>query len=157
MRKVFIASDHAGYSLKESLVPFLKQLGYETEDCGAYTLEQDDDYPDFITPCALKVIENRDSFGLVLGGSGQGEAMAANRIPGIRAAVYYGEALRPQTDTDGSSLGVIESERAHNDANVLSLGARFLTEEEAKSAVKRFLSTPFLGEERHKRRIGKLG
>ncbi len=157
MPKLFVAADHAGFSLKEILVPYLQELGHQVVDCGAMTLVEGDDYPDLVIPCALKVAEHEGSFGIVIGGSGQGEAMAANRVPGVRAAVYYGEAARPQTDATGSVLGIIESERAHNDANILSLGARFLTEAEAKDAVKRFLKTPFTAEERHLRRKGKLG
>jgi ribose 5-phosphate isomerase B len=155
--KIYIAADHAGYELKEALVPFITSLGHEVEDCGAASLNEGDDYPDMVRPCAEKVVETPGSFGVVIGASGQGEAMAANRVPGARAAVYYGEAARPQTDVDGDTLGIIESARAHNDANILSLGARFLTEEEAKDAVSLFLSTPFSGEERHIRRIEKLG
>jgi len=91
----------------------------------------------------------------VFGASGQGEAIAANRVPGVRAVVYYAPAGE-QMDTAGKSLGMAASTREHNDANVLSLGARFLTEEEAKDAVKEWLQTSFSGEERHKRRIAQL-
>lgn len=156
MPKVYIASDHAGYALKEVLVPYIGTLGYEVEDMGAHTLDADDDYPDFITPCAQKVAEEPGSFGVVLGASGQGEAMAANRIPGVRAAVFYGAPTGTQQDAAGETLDLIASVRAHNDANILSLGARFITEEEAKKAVLSFLSAPFSGEERHLRRLGKF-
>lgn len=156
MPKVYIATDHAGYTLKEVLVPYIGTLRYEVEDLGAHTLDMNDDYPDVVTPCAQKVAEEEGSFGVILGASGQGEAMAANRIPGVRAAVFYGTPAGEQQDANGASLSLIASVRAHNDANILSLGARFLTEDEAKEAVKSFLSTPFSGDERHIRRLGKF-
>lgn len=155
--KIFVAGDHGSFELKGKLIPFLESLGHEVEDCGAHTLDTEDDYPDFVRPCAEKVAATPGAFGIVMGGSGEGEAMAANRIPGARAAVYYGPAPRPQTDSDGVALGIIASARMHNDANILSLGARFLTLEEAKEAIREFLETPFKGEGRHVRRIGKLG
>ena len=155
MPKIFIGADHAGYELKERLKPFLAELGYEVEDCGASSLDLGDDYPDFILPCAKKVTENQGSFGIVIGASGQGEAMAANSVPGARAAVYYGEPLKKQTDSDGTELAMLESVRNHNDANILSLGARFLSDEEAKEGIRRFLGTAFSGDERHVRRLKK--
>src|SRR5690348_10020019 len=92
--KVYLAADHAGFALKTALLAHLPTLGYEVEDCGAFSLDPEDDYPDFITACAKKVasaLQNGEAArGVVIGGSGQGEAMAANRIPGIRAAVFYG-------------------------------------------------------------------
>ena len=161
--KIYFASDHAGFELKGKLVAYANELGHEAEDLGAYELVPGDDYPDYVTPCAEKVAEEsvRDAggvahvFGVVIGGSGQGEAMCANRVAGVRAAVYYGKSPRKQVDADGNHLGMIESERAHNDANILSLGARFVSEDEAKDALKRFLETPFSNEERHVRRIAK--
>jgi ribose 5-phosphate isomerase B len=143
--KVFIASDHAGFELKAKLIPFLKSLGYEVVDKGAFSFNKDDDYPDLITPVAKAVSEEKGSLGAVLGGSGQGEAIVANRFPGVRAAVYY-----------GGAPDIITLSRQHNDSNVLSLGARFLNGEEAKAAVKLWLETPFSGEERHIRRIEKI-
>jgi ribose 5-phosphate isomerase B len=104
-----------------------------------------DDYPNFILPCAKKVAATPESRGVVLGGSGQGEAMAANRIKGVRAAVYY-----------GGPMDIIKLSRLHNDANVLSLGARFVSVEEAQSALELWLKTPFSEEERHARRIQEL-
>lgn len=157
MPKVYIAADHAGFPLKEILIPFLTSLQYEVIDCGAHTLDSGDDYPDVVLPCAKNVAEDKEAFGIIIGASGQGEAMQANRIPGIRAAVYYSATEKKQTDANGTMLGIIESERMHNNANILSLGARFLEEQEAKDAVKKFLQTPFPGEVRHKRRIEKLG
>jgi len=154
--KVYFAADHAGFGLKQSLIPFVRDMGFEVEDCGPASLQDGDDYPDFVLPCARKVSETSESFGIVIGASGQGEAMAANRVKGVRAAVYYGEAFGSQNDAQGNILNLIQSVRAHNDANVLSLGARFVTDAAAKSAVKMFLETPFSNGEHHARRIAKL-
>jgi len=153
---VYLAADHAGFSHKEAVMQFLIDEGHAVTDCGAFSFEPGDDYPDYITPCAQKVSEDAGSYGVVFGGSGQGEAIAANRIRGVRAVVYYAEASHPQEDASGNSLSILESVRTHNDANILSLGARFLTVEEAKRAVHIFLTTPFSGGEPHVRRIGKL-
>lgn len=157
MSKIFIASDHAGFSLKEALIPFLKGAGHVVEDCGAFELLADDDYPDSVTPCVKRVAETPDSFGIVIGASGQGEAMVANRVSGVRAAVFYGETHATQTDAEGKELSLLASVRAHNDANVLSLGARFVTVEEAQQAVTIFLSIAPSLDERHVRRRSKLG
>lgn len=154
--KVYLASDHAGFELKRALIPYMGTLGYDVEDMGAHAFNSDDDYPDMIIPTARRIADEAGSFGLIIGGSGQGEAMAANRIPGVRAAVFYGEPVRPQIDSEGTELGLIASVRAHNNANILSLGARFLTIEQAQEAVRIFLTTPFSDDERHIRRIGKF-
>ena len=143
--KIFIGSDHAGFELKGKLVPFLKELGHEVEDKGPLQYDQNDDYPDFIKPVAAAVAGDNSAKGIVLGKSGQGEAMCANRVMGVRAAVFY-----------GGSAELVKLSREHNDANVLSLAAGFLNEEEAKSALKLWLETPFPNEERHVRRIKKL-
>jgi len=153
--KIYIASDHAGYELKNKLKIYLENLNHEVEDKGAFTLDPNDDYPDFITPAAIAVAENPGSMGIILGASGQGEAMCANKIKGIRCAVYYG-ASGSQTDMSGNTLDMIASVRQHNNANMLSLGARFMTEEEAQHAVRVFLETLFSDEERHIRRIAKF-
>lgn len=145
MKKIYLASDHAGYELKEALVPFLRERGWEAEDLGPATLNPEDDYPDFLFSLASRVASYPGAFGIGIGGSGQGEAMTANRIKGVRAAVYYGK-----------SKEIITLSRQHNDANVLCLGARFLTIEEVKEAVELWLATPFSNEERHLRRIKKL-
>ena len=144
--QIFIASDHAGFELKNTLVAFLREKGMDVEDMGPSIYIESDDYPDTITPVAKKVAQHEGSFGIVLGGSGQGEAMAANRVPGARAAVYYGGAME-----------IVQRTREHNDANILSMGARFVTSDEACAAVELFLETPFSAEERHMRRIQKLG
>lgn len=154
--KIFIASDHAGFALKSILVPFLMEEGYEVTDCGAASLDEHDDYPDFVAPCAKLVAEHAGSFGIVIGASGQGEAMVANRVSGIRAAVYYGAPAGTQTDMAGHTLTMLESVRAHNDANILSLGARFITVDDAKSAIRAFLAAPFSNEDPHQRRIAKF-
>ncbi|MBU4480196.1 RpiB/LacA/LacB family sugar-phosphate isomerase [Patescibacteria group bacterium] len=144
--KIFLASDHAGFELKDVLIDFLISLDYEVSDQGAFEYDEQDDYPDFISKVAKKVSENpRDSKGIILGGSGQGEAIVANRFPDVRAVVYY-----------GVNLEIIKLSRQHNDANILSLGARFLSEEEAKNSVELWLKTDFSGEERHQRRIDKI-
>lgn len=154
--KIYLAADHAGFAAKAALSTHLAHLGHEVEDCGAPAFDAGDDYPDFVLPCAKQVAEDPGSFGIILGASGQGEAMAANRVPGVRAAVFYGTAEHTQTDATGAELGLLESARVHNDANILSLGVRFLTLEEIQTAVERFLSTPFSGDERHTRRIAKF-
>jgi ribose 5-phosphate isomerase B len=159
--KIYLASDHAGFALKAALLEQLPLQGYEVEDCGAFILDHDDDYPDFITPLAKKVASDEGSFGIILGGSGQGEAMCANRIAGVRAAVFYGE--MPVTETLGIEGGFSEDgfdtvrlPRRHNNANVLSFGARFISGTEASEAVRIFLTTEFSDDERHVRRLGKF-
>lgn len=158
--KIYIATDHAGFGLKQQLVAFLREdLQADVHDCGAYALSEEDDYPDFIAEATRKLsIDTQsgiESRAIVLGGSGQGEAMVANRYAGVRCALYYGD-RGTQQDVSGNIIDIIASARIHNDANALSLGARFISLEEAKSAVKRFLETPFSGDERHLRRIAKI-
>lgn len=151
--KVYIGSDHAGYDLKERLKPFIESLGYEIEDKGAFEYDPLDDYPDFIIPVAREVARSPESSrGIVIGGSGQGEAIAANRIRGIRAVVFNG-----QTRTHGRKLpNEILLAREHNNSNILSLGARFLEDDEAKDAVRTWLETEFTNDERHIRRLKKI-
>jgi ribose 5-phosphate isomerase B len=152
--KILVGSDHAGYGLKEKLIPYLKELGYEVEDKGAYEYNEEDDYPDFIIPVAREVSKHpNDIRGIVLGGSGQGEGMAANKFSDVRATVYYGQG---QCVVSEEQESIIKISRADNDANVLSLGARFITEEEMKEVVKEWLDTPFKDTERYKRRITKM-
>jgi ribose 5-phosphate isomerase B len=161
--KIYIGSDHAGYEVKEKLKIYLSELdlGYDVEDKGAFNYDANDDYPDFIRPVAEAVAKDKESFGVILGGSGQGEAMCGNRVKGVRAAVFYGQALPIDTiDVKGQKsidpFEIIKLVRIHNDANILSLGARFLSYDEIKFAAELFLSTKFEGEERHIRRIQKL-
>ncbi len=155
--KVYFASDHAGFALKNTLINFLQPLGYVIEDCGAFAFDEADDYPAYVAKAAKAVAESTDKMccGITIGASGQGEAMVANRFKGVRAAVYYGGG-REQIDASGKTFDIIASSRAHNNANVLALGARFLSEEEAKEAVERWLTMPFSGEERHHRRITQI-
>lgn len=143
MMKVYIGVDHGGYQLKEELKKYLSELGYAVEDVGAHELNPEDDYPDYVFPTAESVARNSGSMGIVIGRSGNGEAIAANKVKGIRAALCWNEE-------------VAKKAREHNDANVLSLGADYISLDEAKNIVKTFLETPFSEEERHKRRIEKI-
>ncbi|MES3005333.1 MAG: RpiB/LacA/LacB family sugar-phosphate isomerase [Patescibacteria group bacterium] len=160
--KIFIAADHAGFELKKFLVEKLSEDHHEMIDCGAHQLIEDDDYPKYISKAARDVSEceiarmrgaitnspndeDLEVRGIVIGGSGQGEAIMANRYESVRAAVYY-----------GGPEEIVTLSREHNDANILSLGARFLSETEALKVVKLWLKTKFSGEERHIRRIGEV-
>ena len=141
--KIYLATDHGGFDLKEEIKAYLQDHNYEVEDCGALTFDQTDDYPELIAQGAQKVAQDTDSKGIVFGKSGAGEAIVANKINGIRAILGFSEE------------NVLLS-REHNDANVLSLGAVFTTPNLGKKLVQLFLDTPFTGEERHKRRIQKI-
>jgi len=144
--KIYLAADHAGFELKEKVRHWLKSLGYETHDEGAFELKAGDDYPDFIHMAIKQVASNpEEDKAIIFGGSGQGEAMVANRYPGVRAAVYY-----------GGNPEIIVLSRQHNNANVLSLGARFVSETEAYDVIKQWLNTEFPPESRHIRRIQKI-
>lgn len=148
--KIYLGTDHAGFELKEKIKNFLlTEIKCEIEDCGAFEFNEQDDYPDFIFPVAEKVAKDwkngAKNLGIILGGSGQGEAMVANRVHGVRATVFC-----------GGDEKIIKLSRQHNNANVLSLGARFITFEEAKKVIKLWLETDFSGEERHLRRIEKI-
>ena len=142
--KIHLATDHAGLELKDKIKLRLTELGHEVIDHGAHEYDALDDYPDFIFPCAKAVAQDDRSRGIILGGSGQGEAMAANRIKGIRAAVYY-----------NGPEEIIELSRQHNNANILSLGARFMSEQEIYRIIEIWFDTDF-EEGRHQRRINKL-
>jgi len=141
---IHIATDHAGLELKEKVKSYLSKLDYEVVDHGAYEYDALDDYPDFIFPCAEAVSNDPNSKGIILGGSGQGEAMAANRVKGVRAAVFY-----------NGPDEIIKLSRQHNDSNILSLGARFMSDQEMYKIIELWLSTDFESG-RHKRRIEKL-
>lgn len=159
--QIYIATDHAGFHLKESLKTYILSLGYSVLDMGADVYDSNDDYTDFVYPCALRVAQDKNSFGIIFGGSGQAEMMCANKVAGVRAGVFYGSVLpKEAVDVSGNNssnpLEIVKLLREHNNANVLSLGARFLEIEEAKQAVKLFLETPFTNEKRHIRRINKL-
>ncbi len=142
---IYITSDHAGFEHKNTIVEWLETSPHEFEDLGPYEFEHDDDYPDFIIPACEQVAEDQKNLGIILGGSGQGEAIAANKVKGIRAALYY-----------GGPEDILTLSKIHNQANVLSLGARFLTTQEAIKAIKLWLATKFKNEERHLRRINKI-
>lgn len=141
---IYIASDHAGFELKNKIISHLKDTNQEVEDCGPFQVDPDDDYPDFVYPCAQKVAQNPGSMGIVLGMSGQGEAIVANKVKGIRAALYY-----------GGHEDIIKLSRQHNNTNVLSLGAKFLTIEQVQRAIDLWIETGFDGG-RHQRRIDKI-
>lgn len=160
---VLIAADHAGLRMKAALMAHIETLGYSVEDLGAYSLDPNDDYPEFVTPLASRVAKETDTetFGIICAGSGQGEAMCANRLPGARAAVFYAAlAASDALDTEGShsedGYDVVRLARKHNDANILSIGSRFVSMNEATEAVRVFLTTPFSGDERHVRRLSKF-
>ena len=142
--KIHIATDHAGLELKNSIREYLIDEGHDVTDHGAHEYDALDDYPDFIFPCAQAVAADPESRGIILGGSGQGEAMAANRIKGARAAVFY-----------NGPTEIVKLSREHNNANILSLGARFMTENEIYDVIEIWLNKPFEGG-RHQRRIEKL-
>lgn len=144
--KIYLATDHRGYELKEKIKGWLGEWGYEYEDMGAFEYDADDDYPDFVHKAAQIVSQDpENSRAIILGMSGQGEAMVANRYKGVRAALYY-----------GGPEEIIKLSRQHNNANVLSLGAGFVGEDMAKKVIKLWLETFFSNEERHKRRIAKI-
>jgi ribose 5-phosphate isomerase B len=138
--RVHIGGDHAAYDLLGELVSFLAAEGHEVSNHGPHTYDSEDDYPVFVLRTAQAVAADPGSLGVVLGGSGNGEQMAANKVAGVRAALCYNE-----------QLAVLA--REHNDAQVISIGARMNTVDEAKAMVARFLSTPFSGAARHLRRI----
>ena len=156
---IYLATDHAGFELKEKVKDWLVKNGYEVKDFGAFKLDEKDDYPDFVKKAAEAVAEcekgkiataplgprNDGCRAIVFGGSGQGEAMVANRYKGVRAAVVY------KYDED-----IVKLSREHNNANILSFGARFIKEKDAFEAVKLWLETPFSGDERHQRRLDKF-
>lgn len=143
--KIFLASDHAGFELKQALVAYLRGQGRDVKDYGPLHLDLGDDYPKLIRPLAVAVALEPGSMGIAIGASGQGEAIECNRVRGVRAAVYY-----------GGPAEIIKLSRQHNNANILSLGARFVSVDEAKAAVDLWLATAFSGEERHARRIKEL-
>jgi ribose 5-phosphate isomerase B len=141
--RVYLGSDHAGFELKTRLIEWLNGAGHEPVDCGPHAYVTDDDYPPYVMRAAHGVAGDPGSFGIVIGGSGNGEQIAANKIPGIRAALAW---------TDETA----QLARQHNDANVLSLGARMYSVEDAIRFAGVFLSTPFSGEPRHSRRLAMI-
>ncbi len=141
--RVYLGSDHAGYDLKAHLADWLREHGHQPVDCGPHQFDAQDDYPPFCLRAAERTAADAGALGIVIGGSGNGEAIAANKVAGVRCALAWSE--------ETARLG-----RQHNDANVLSIGSRMHTQDEATSFVAVFLATPYSGEERHSRRIGML-
>ncbi|WP_341855042.1 ribose-5-phosphate isomerase [Brachybacterium sp. GPGPB12] len=138
--RVHIGTDHAGFELKNRLVTQLEKKGHEVTDHGAHEYDALDDYPPFCTDVGEAVVARPGSLGIVIGGSGNGEQIAANKVTGVRAALVWNE--------ETARLA-----REHNDANVISVGARQHSEEELEALIDLFLAEPFSGEERHQRRI----
>jgi ribose 5-phosphate isomerase B len=143
--KIHIAADHAGFEHKEALKAHLLERGHDVLDHGAKELTEGDDYPAFMNLAAAAVSMEPGSMGIIFGGSGEGEAMVANRHKGIRCAVYY-----------GGQKDILTFSRLHNDANILAIGARFMKYEEVSEAVDLWLETAFSGDERHVRRLAQF-
>ncbi len=161
---IALTTDHTGLAYEgvyESIKAFVAELGHEIRDFGPGTLDMDDDYPDLIAPAARAVADGTCEAAVIMGGSGQGEAMAANRFRNVRCTLFYGPALAKQPiDAEGTMSDdpyeILRLSRQHNHANVLSLSARFLTLEEMQTAIKIWLETPHSDAERHVRRVKKL-
>lgn len=158
---IALSTDHTGLEQLKELQDFLEELGYDCRNFGPSQLKPDDDYPDYITPAAKAVAAGDCQFGIILGGSGQGEAMAANRVKGARCAVFYGPAVpRKVVDISGrvshDPYEIARLSRLHNNANMISLAARFVSLEDMKNVIKLWLQTDYANEERHQRRIEKL-
>ena len=153
--KIYFASDHTGFEMKKALVEYVKELGFGAVDLGPEKMDLNDDYPLEIEKVGLEIFKNPTDKGIILGGSGQGEAVVANRFPNVRAAVFYGP-NRALSSPDKNQYDIIKLSREHNDSNILSIGARFVSIEEAKEAVKLWLETPFPGDNRHIRRLEEI-
>lgn len=141
--RVHLGCDHAGYELKNMIAEYLRTAGYDVVDHGAHEYDADDDYPAFCIEAAEGVVEEPGSLGVVIGGSGNGEQIAANKVDGVRAALAW-------------SVPTAQLAREHNNANVVGIGARMHSVEQAFEIVRAFLDTPFPGGERHQRRIDQL-
>ncbi|MDF2711511.1 MAG: ribose-5-phosphate isomerase [Nonomuraea muscovyensis] len=141
--RVYIGADHAGHELKNHLVSWLKDHGHEVTDCGPFVYDAEDDYPAFCLRAAEGVAGDPGSLGVVIGGSGNGEQIAANKVKGVRAALAW-------------NLSTAKLARDHNDANVVAVGGRQHSVEEATEIIEAFLAEPFSNDERHVRRIGKI-
>lgn len=140
--KIFLATDHAGFELKNKVKDFLVSEGFNVEDMGAHVFDPADDYPKIMLPVAMRVVSDPENTrAIVFGKSGNGEAILCNRFPGIRAAVYHGK-----------NLEIVRLSREHNNANILSIGAGFVEEEEVVEAVRLWISTSFSNEPRHQKR-----
>ena len=141
--RVYLGSDHAGYELKVHLANHLAKQGYEVVDVGPHGYDPDDDYPAFCLHTGARVVADAGSLGVVIGGSGNGEQIAANKVAGTRAALAW-------------NVATAQLAREHNDANVVAVGARQHTLDEATAIVEAFLATPFSGNDRHSRRIAQI-
>src|SRR5690349_2671146 len=141
--RVYLGSDHAGYELKMHLVNHLSKQGYDVVDVGPHVYDPEDDYPAFCLATGAKVVADEGSLGIVIGGSGNGEQIAANKIAGVRSALAW-------------KVEIAQLARQHNDSNVLSIGGREHTLDEATAMAEAFLTTSFSGNERHARRIAQL-
>ncbi|MGK0209018.1 MAG: ribose 5-phosphate isomerase B [Patescibacteria group bacterium] len=144
IRTAYISGDHAGFKLKEKIIPFLEKQGLVIVDKGPFSYNKLDDYPDFVIPMAKNVSEDKGSVGIIVAGSGQGEAIASNKIAGIKAGLYHGGSPR-----------IVRTGREHDNINILCFGSRFVTESEAKKAIKIFLKTEFQ-KGRHTKRLNKI-
>lgn len=160
--KIFLASDHTGFEIKEKVKEFLQVKNYEVVDCGAYAYNPEDDYPDFMAKAAAGVAADpENSFGIIFGGSGQGEAMVANKFKGVRCALFYSkEAPTEAVDIKGTAstdpFEILKLTKQHNHANMLSIGVRFLKEEDIFRAIEIWLATGVSNEPRHLQRIEKI-
>ena len=141
--RVYLGSDHAGYELKMHLVNYLGKQGYDVVDVGPHVYDPEDDYPAFCLNTGAIVVADKGSLGIVIGGSGNGEQIAANKIAGVRSALAW-------------KVEIAQLARQHNDSNVLAIGGRQHTLDEATAMVEAFLTTPFAGNKRHARRIAQL-
>lgn len=159
---IYLGTDHTGFELKEKIKAFLKEEGYEVEDCGALEYDKYDDYPDFIGKTAEAVSKDPDNNrGIIFGGSGQGEAMVANKYKGVRCALFYSlatpvEAIDINGNQSEDPYEILKLTKIHNAANVLSIGVRFLTEDQIKKAIKTWLDAAWPTEERHIKRVEKI-
>lgn len=143
---IYVSGDHAGFTLKEKLKKWLEKEGYEIKDFGPLEYGEEDDYPDFVVPMARRVAKDPGSRGICFAGSGIGEVIAAAKIKGVRPVLFH----------SGKNMKrFLVTSRVHDDANVLCLGSRFLTERQAKRGVEMWLRTDFPGETRHRRRLKK--
>ena len=159
--KIALSTDHAGYERLKKLKAGLELAGYATHDFGPVQFNIDDDYPDFIKPACEAVLAGGCEVGIIFGGSGQGEAMAANRFKGIRCMVWYGpsvpiEAVNAEGVMSSYPYEILKLSRQHNNANMLSIAGRFVNDEETLRVAITWLNQAFTGEERHQRRIEKL-
>lgn len=141
--RIHIGSDHAGLELKAALVEYLESKGHNVTDHGPYEFDAVDDYPDFCIPAAIATVADHGSLGIVLGGSGNGEQIAANKVKGVRAALAW-------------SVETAQLAKEHNNANVVGIGGRMHSIEECKAIIDAFIETPFTHDERHIRRINKI-